>query len=117
MNNDRLASFFIRLGIAFAFVYAAISAFITPENWIGFMPSWISAIPVDQFLILQIFSGVEILLGLWLITGKKLFYSAIVSAVFLAGITIVNIGALDIVFRDITIFLAAIALAILARDY
>lgn len=66
-------------------------------------------------LLLSSFSLFEVLLGLWLLSGKKLFYAAGISAMVFSGITIFNLGALDIVFRDVGLFFAALALALLAR--
>lgn len=111
-DKRNTGAFFLRLAIAIPFLYAAIAAFIDPTSWVGFLPSWTnSIIPVSMALIL--FSVYEIGLSLWLISGKEGFYSALLSAITLGGITFFNLGALDIVFRDVGLFLAAVALVLL----
>lgn len=64
---------------------------------------------------LFIFSILEIILAVWLLTGWKLFYSAILSFVVLIAISLTNLGILDITFRDIGLALAALSLALLAK--
>ncbi len=112
-NKEVLVSIFLRIGLAVVFLYAAVSSMLEPQNWIGFIPDFIkSIIPADIFLVL--FSVYEFLLSLWLLSGRKGFYSAILSALTLAAIIFFNFTVLEIVFRDIAIFFAAIALAILS---
>ena len=104
-------SLLLRLGLAFSFIYVAISSFLNPSSWIGFFPGFL-----QKDNILTAFSVYEIILGIWILSGKKLFYSSILAGLTLFGIIISNFGAFDIVFRDITILFMAIALALLSRD-
>ena len=67
-------------------------------------------------IFLPIFSVYEIALGLWLLSNKKTFYAAILSALTMAGIVIFNLQGMNVVFRDVTIFFAAAALAVLTKD-
>lgn len=108
MGRNKHVSLLLRLGLAFGFIYVGISSFLKPQAWIGFLPGFLRS---EGFLFVH--AIFVILLGAWLIYGKKTFYSAIVSAVFLFLIVIFNLGALDIIFRDVSILLAAIALAVL----
>ncbi len=61
----------------------------------------------------QIFSIYEIVLGLWLLTDKKTFHAASLAALTMTMIIIFNLSALDLVFRDVAILFAALALAAL----
>ena len=110
MEKEKLASLLLRLGLAFSFFYAAISAFINPTSWIGFLPEFLRGGGM-----LTAFSISEIILGLWLLSGWKTFYSSVLSAIVIAGITVFNFGSFDIVFRDVSILLMAIALAVLSK--
>ena len=109
MKNERLISFLLRIGIAIAFLYAAIAAFLEPSSWVGFLPAWIDGI-VPRGTLLSIFSIYEILLALWLLTGKMPFRAAAVSSATMFAIIVFNIGSLDILFRDVPILFAALAL-------
>jgi len=111
MERDKLASLLLRLGIAFSFFYVVIASFLNPTSWIGFFPSFL-----QNESILIVFSIYEVIIGLWLMWGKKVFYAAILSAWTMLGIIVFNFGALDIVFRDVTILLAAVALAVLSYE-
>ena len=113
--NKYLISFFLRLGLASVFLYAAIASFLTPNNWIGFLPTWLKNI-IPGIILLSIFSIYEIILSLWLLSGKKIYYASILSAITLFLIIITNITNLDILFRDIAIFFSAISLAILSKE-
>lgn len=104
-----MASLLLRIGLAFTFLYVAIASFLEPVNWIGFFPFEPSA------FVFQAFSVFELFLALWLLSGVKTFFAALISAVLLAGIVVTNLGAMDIVFRDAGLFFAALALAVLSK--
>ena len=109
------AILFLRLGLAFAFFYAAISSFLNPAVWFGFFPEFVRTLLLGNF-ILTIFSIGEVFIGLWLLSNYKIYYAAIVSAFIMVGIIAFNLGALYIVFRDVTIFFSSVALAVLTKN-
>ena len=110
MKQKSLAFFLLRAAIASVFAYAAISSFITPDNWIGYFPLFLRHL-VPQTVLLEGFSFYELLMALWLLSGKFTFYAAVLSALTLSGIVVFNIYQLDVVFRDFAIILSAAALA------
>lgn len=106
---DSLISFLLRAGIATVFLYAAIASFLDPFSWIGFFPAWLREI-FDPALLLMGFSIFEIALGLWIFSGVMVREAAVVASITLFAIVLGNLGALDIVFRDVAILFAALAL-------
>ncbi len=116
MNKIEKASLILRIALAFSFIYAAISSFISPQNWVGFIPDSLPGNFITDNYYLIAFSVFEIILGLWLLSNKKPYYASVISAIVLFAITIVNLSSIDIVFRDVSLFLAAVALSILAKD-
>lgn len=112
MQQTKLASFLLRVGLASVFLYAAVAALLDPVAWIGFLPAWM---PIKS-TVLFLFSSYEILLALWLLSNKKVMYAAGLSALTLLAIITQNILALDLVFRDVAILFAALALGILNRE-
>jgi len=109
------ASFFLRLGLAFSFLYVAISIFLNPTNWVGFIPGFMEILlPAGKLIYAH--AVLDAFLGIWLLTNKKIFYASVLSAVNLFFITILNLGAMEIVFRDVTIFFSAVALAFLTKN-
>ena len=109
------AQFFLRFGIALVFLYAAIASFLDPQSWMGFIPSFITN-HITRAYLLSIFSIYEIILSFWLFSGKKTFYAAILSSITLVGIIISNLSQFNIIFRDVAILFAAIALAFLTKE-
>lgn len=105
----------LKIGISFAFLYPAISAFINPALWIGYVPTWIDVfIPRDTFL--PIFSAFEII-----IAGGVLFFNkaipSVIAGIMLVSIVIFNRNEFSVVFRDLAIAFAAFALAILLKKH
>ena len=118
MGLRNLPQLFLRLGLAFTLLYAAWSSFQHPLNWIGFLPSWLTSfIPfqVKPQDFLMAFSVFQVGLALLLLLGKYLVPVSLVVSALLLSIIWFNLGAMDILFRDIGLFFAALALALLAR--
>mgnify|MGYP001572074988 CR=1 FL=1 len=65
--------------------------------------------------LLYLFAGYEIILGLWLLSGRQLVMSSLFAFATLAGVVVFNLGALDLVFRDVGLSFAALALVFLRR--
>lgn len=103
----------LRFSIIFVFWYAAYRSFLNPTSWVGFVPAWMGSVAEPE-RVLEFFSVGQITVGFWLLVGWKLRAAAIVAALFVVGIVLSNLGAFDIVFRDVTIIFAALALAVLA---
>ncbi len=114
MNKKRVISILLRIGLAFAFLYAAIAAFMTPTSWVGFVPGFIELI-LPKEIFLSVFSSLEIILGAWILSGYKTYYASIVASLFLAGIIVPNIFSMETIFRDVSILFMAIALAVLEK--
>lgn len=109
--------FLLRIGLAFAFFYAAIQSIRLPEAWADWIPKFVLAlIPVSPTLLIDIVAVGQIGLGLWLISGRRQRLAGGISAAFLLGITVFNLGLLDVVFRDVSLALAAAALVVLAPE-
>src|SRR3989338_9610589 len=118
MSQINIAKLLLRFGLAGTLAYAAISSFITPTSWIGFVPAFLinlSSPFMPQEVLLGIFSVTELLLAAWLLSGFKPFYAGLCGAGLFAGIFFANLGALDLVFRDFGLFFAALALALLSK--
>ncbi|MBI2453054.1 MAG: hypothetical protein HYV55_02390 [Parcubacteria group bacterium] len=118
MGLRNFPQLFLRLGLAFTLLYAAWSAFQNPLNWIGFLPSGLISLVPSQVKtqdVLMAFSVFQVGLALLLLLGKYLVPTSLVVSVLLLSIIWFNLGAMDILFRDIGLFFAALALALLAR--
>lgn len=113
-NRIRAVNQLLRIGLAIVFLYAAISSFKNPQDWIGYLPHVLR----DNFsakTLLHIFSVYEAFLAIWLLSGKYLRYAALLCAATLAGIVVSNYTLFAITFRDIALIFSAVALAVLAN--
>src|SRR3989344_2990800 len=108
------AQLLLRVGLAFIFIFAAVSSYLQPLNWIGFFPEFLRSL-IPQSILLSGFSLFELAVGLWLLSGKNMFPAAFLAALSLLGVVLFNLGSLDILFRDIGLFFAALALVFLSR--
>ncbi len=115
MDNkiQRLVSLILRLGLAFAFIYPPLAAFGNPQAWVGYLPLFISKTVPDEIVFLHIFGAFEIIIAIWFLWGRALFYPSIIAVFILALIIILNWAQISVLFRDISIILMAIALAIM----
>ena len=109
--NNRLANLILRLGVAFAFLYAGIGGFISPDTWVGWFPKFMRDL-VPELLLLQIWGVYEIVTAIWILSGWKIFIPSALASLSLLGLIIFNLNAMDVIFRDVTILCATIALAI-----
>ncbi len=112
IDETKLISFFLRMGLTIVFLYASIAILLNPSVWLGFIPSWLTnIIPEKIFLITHVI--MNLIIGIWLLTGKKQFYASLIASLSLTVIIIFNLRVLDIIFRDIAILFSAISLMIL----
>ncbi len=102
----------MRLGLAFVLGYVAWAAYVDSAAWIGFFPQWLRRL-IPAGPLLSLFSGYEIVLALWLLSGWKIFWAALLAALTMFGIVAFNLGAMLIVFRDIAIGCAALSLSVI----
>lgn len=112
--NPGLASLILRIGLAAVFIYAAIGAFVQPDAWISFVPSFTSHF-IAPHLTLDIISVVQLGLAACLLLNLYATYTAIVAILFLAGVMVFNLATLLITFRDIGLIAAAVAVILLDR--
>lgn len=109
-----MAIWLLRVGLAMVFLYAGVGSIVNPSNWIGYFPIFLRNL-VPQNLLLLGFSGYEIVLAVWILSGWKQMFSAGIAAMTLLGIVVFNFGAMDIVFRDLGLFFMALALVLQSR--
>lgn len=109
----QLAPLLLRIGLATVFIYAAIAAYIDPNEWVGYLPSLLTD-HIDAKAVLPFFSLFELALAAWLMSGVYVRYAALFAAVTLSGIVIFNFSLFAISFRDIGLVFAALALAALS---
>lgn len=109
MKANALPSLCLRAGLAVVFAYAAIASLKTPNDWIGYLPSFTTKL-VDPSLALQLLSIFQLVLAAWLLIGWQTRIAAAVCVLMLGGIVVSNFSLLAITFRDLGLMFAALAL-------
>lgn len=112
VRSNALTSLLLRASVAFAFLYAALDALVEPDAWLDYLPQTLTRI-APATAELQIFAGLEIILALWILSGKKIFYASLLAALILVIIVLFNMLEFQLLFRDLSIAAAAFALAAL----
>ncbi|MEX1027363.1 MAG: hypothetical protein WD049_05060 [Candidatus Paceibacterota bacterium] len=113
MKRYRTAHIILRSAVAFSFAYAAIAAYLDPISWAGFLPGAVELLPLSKLTILNAFGVLEIVIALWLLSGVRVLVPAVLAAVLLAGIVFTNLPLFEVLFRDLALAGAAVALAVL----
>jgi hypothetical protein len=112
MGNINMAKWLLRIGLAFTLVYAAIASMISPADFADYVPGFVTQF-IQLNLFLTIFSIGQIVLGVWLLSAWKGRWPALISFLLMASIMLFNFNAMLVVFRDVAIACAALALAVL----
>ncbi len=109
-----IARWFIRVGLAFVYGYAAVETQLSPANFLKYVPPIMQAIiPVDLFLVA--FGIFEMILTIWLLSGKHTEYAGLISFALMMSIIFPNMAYFPVLFRNIAI--ASASLALFALDY
>lgn len=117
MTRERFAHVLLRAGAAFTFAYPPLRAVVDPVSWLGYLPSFVRALParmgfpVDPLILLHGFGVIEIVLALWILSGRHIRIPAILATLMLVAIVVFNWADIDIVFRDLSIACMTLALA------
>jgi len=112
---SRASNLLLRIAIAFSFLYAAYGFWQNPNDWIGYIPPIAQNLGFTQSVLLMLIAGVHLIIALWILSGWRIFLPSVIAAIFLFSVVYFNWNQLDILFRDISIGLAALALALSSR--
>ena len=102
----------LRIGVAGSFFYPPFDALIDPYSWIGYFPAFLTNLVAPHgVLLLHAFGVLEIGIALWLLLGRSIRIPALVASILLIAIVVCNLPQFQVLFRDVSIALAALALA------
>lgn len=112
MRYSFVADLILRASVAISFLYPPYAALRDPDGWVGYFPQFVSGFGNEIFL-LHTFGAVEVVLGLWILSGWRIAYPALAASALLVAIVAFNLAQFEVLFRDLAIALAALALALL----
>jgi hypothetical protein len=108
--------FLLRFGVAFTFLYASISAFINPDPWLAYFPDIMRSLVSDSILLMS-WGTVELVIGLWLLSGYRIFIPSIAAAGLMLGVFMFDFASFHIIFRNVCILATSISLAIISNPH
>ena len=111
MIGAQKAHLTLRIGTAFAFLYPPIAALSDPTSWVGYFPQFLQTLPIDSLVLLQGFGIIEVVIALWILSGKNIRIPAAIATLILIAIVGFNTSSFDVVFRDVAIACMTLALA------
>jgi len=119
MNPLRLPlpELLLRVAVAFSFLYPPIAALSDPDSWMGYFPGFILSLGIDPLTLLHAFGAIEGVIALWILFGKKVFWPSTAAAALLIAIVVLNDIQFPVLFRDVSIALAALSLAFMHRPH
>jgi hypothetical protein len=112
MRYSRLADLVLRASVALAFLYPPYAALQDPDGWIGYFPPFVANLGNELYL-LHAFGALEVVLALWILSGWRIVYPALAASALLIAIVVFNLPQFEVLFRDLSIALVALALALL----
>ncbi len=111
-----MSNLLLRIALAFAFLFPAYEFWKDPGEWVGYIPSFATHLGLSQNILLLGLMGFHLIIALWILSGWRIFLPSLIAAVFLGAVVYFNLNQLDILFRDISLAIAALALAFGARS-
>jgi hypothetical protein len=108
----KAAQLIVRIGVAFAFLYPPVDALGSPDSWSGYFPPFLLNSGIDTLVLLHGFGVIEVIIALWILSGWRVYVPAVIAAVMLVSIVAFNLSQFEILFRDLAIAAAALALAV-----
>lgn len=114
MERNSTADILLRVGVAFALAYPALNAFADPATWVGYFPKFMHGV-LPEALLLHSFGVLELVLAAWILSGKRIFIPTLIVTVLLLAIVLLNLSQFQVLFRDVTIAVMTLALAIMHK--
>lgn len=110
-----LAHILIRIGVATTLFYGAVAAFLAPSSWVGYLPDFALFFGPAEVL-LGVWGIAEVALGVWIVSGWRIQIPAAITALSLMLVIAFNINQMSVLFRDIGVAFAALALVLLPSN-
>lgn len=108
-NQKNYAPVVLRISLALVFLYFGISQAIAPDNWTGYLPSFMTNTIITPTNIVVMNGIMEIVLGIFLAIGLYTKFASLVLGIHLIGIAL-TIGFNPKGVRDLGLAAATLSL-------
>lgn len=112
MKSGSWPHLILRVGVGFAFLYPPYAALRDPISWFSYFPDFIQHLPIPESVLLHGFGLLEVVIALWILSGKRIFVPSALATLLLCVIVFFNLAGFDVVFRDLSIAAMSLALAL-----
>ncbi len=112
-KNLNVARLLLQIGLVAVFLYAGISQLQKPNDWTTYFPNFLSS-SISLLTLVKIVAIYELLLAVWLLSGKYLKLAGLLCTLTFSGIVVFNLHQLIITFRDIGLLFMSLALILLS---
>ena len=119
MNAKEFAPIVLRIGLALVLLWFGISQLVMPDNWVGWLPSWLPSFGLEPTTHVFINGGIETLLALSILAGLFTRAAATLAAVHMLAVVIavVSVSGFDATaVRDVGVFVGIVAVALYGSD-
>jgi uncharacterized membrane protein YphA (DoxX/SURF4 family) len=102
----------LRIGLGITFIWLGALIWQSPEAWGGFIQPWaLKLLPGDLISTMKQTAILDMILGVWMIIGWRVWIPALIGSTHLAVVLITTTGSWsNIVVRDIGLIAATLAL-------
>jgi len=99
----------LSFGLGFTLLWAGIGGFYHPEDWIGYVPAWVTSFGVSREFFLQANGVFDVVIALALIFNIYRRWAAAFAGLFFLSIIILY-GIDNITFRDVGLIAASLVI-------
>jgi uncharacterized membrane protein YphA (DoxX/SURF4 family) len=110
-----IGHFLLRAGVSFSFLYPPIGILSDPSGWVQYFPVFLQNLPIGLTALMYTYAGLELVLSLWIMSGRYPRSSGTIAAILLLLIVFVNLDDFNVVFRNVSLAFTALALSLLPR--
>jgi uncharacterized membrane protein YphA (DoxX/SURF4 family) len=104
-----------RYGVGVVFFIFGISQLLSPENWLGYLPSFTYNLGITPGNLIFMNGIFDLVLGLFLLLGLFVRIFALLGSLHLIGI-IVSLGYSDVAVRDLGLLIVLISIFLNEQD-
>lgn len=118
MSKEKISYLILKIAVAFPLLYMAWGSYLRPKTFAAYVPSFLTHV-ISSNILLWAISVILVVIAAFILFEKRPFVPPIIASVYFALIIFLNARwgtpSFDLYYKDVSIALAALALAIKSR--